>query len=297
MKATTSPMRSHLAQECTTLAFCWRIVRTDTVSFFFTSHDQDLLIDGDTYISKAGFSPTAMAAKSDFSVDNMECAGFFDDASITEVDLRAGAFDYADLYVTLANWKDTSDTMGRINLPRAKLGEVVSAPQGYFKTEVRGLTQLLQQVIVELYGPACKADVFDGRCGLLKALYECTATVLTVTDQSNFTVTLNTTPSSPFFEAEDVWFVDGVLQFTGGNNSGRAMEVKTWNHTTHAIQLKNPMGYTIVIGDTLKMLPGCDKSLATCRDVFNNLDNMRAESYLPGNDAVFIYPDANGGGV
>lgn len=288
-------MTTHLAQECTTLAWMWKIVRTDGVEFYFTSFDQDLPFGGHTYISKAGFSPTAIQNKSDLSVDNQELSGVFDDASITVADLRAGLFDYAELYIFLVNWAN-ADGDGAINLRRAKLGETTSSPQGYFKAEVRGLMQLLQQVVVEIFGPSCRADLFDSRCTLQKALFECTATVNVVTDSTHFTVNSLVTPSAPYYVSNDGWFQYGVLQFTSGLNNGRALEIKTWNHTTNAIQLYLPAGYTIAPGDTLKLLPGCDKTLATCRDKFLNLLNMRAEPYIPGNDQVFIYADANGGG-
>ncbi len=43
------------------------------------------------------------------------------------------------------------------------------------------------------------------------------------------------------------------------------------------------------IGDTFTVTAGCDKSLATCRDRFNNVANLRGFPFIPGNDAVTGY--------
>jgi uncharacterized phage protein (TIGR02218 family) len=41
---------------------------------------------------------------------------------------------------------------------------------------------------------------------------------------------------------------------------------------------------TIAAGDTFTLTPGCDKSLATCRDRFANTVNFRGFPHMPGND-------------
>jgi hypothetical protein len=359
MKTISGTLNTHLNSPATTLARCWHIVRTDGTQFFFTSHDVDLPITSGefaghngTYLSSVGFSATATANNSDLSVDNLDVEGVFDNASITDNDLRSGLFDYADIYVFVVNWADL--TQGPLKLRRGKLGEVVASPQGWFHVELRGMTQLLQQKILELYGPECRADLGDARCKIpldpplrqnstlytagtfikvstaagpyysqyQDVIYECTTTgttagsqpaydttvghtttdgsavfttvtawtrdavVATVTDQTHFTITV-TEP-----RAIDGWYNYGILTWESGNNTGRNTEIKSWLSTGAHVELRLSAGYLIQVGDKLHISPGCNKSLAACRDKFANLDNMRAESYLPGNDQVFLYPDA-----
>ncbi len=291
MKTISSDLNTHINLEVTTLARCWHIVRTDGVEFFFTAHDVDLLVGSDNYLSSAGFQNTAIESKSDLTVDNLEVVGIFDSETISIEDLRAGLFDYADVYIFLVNWQDT--TQGPLKMRRGKLGECVMTPQGFFNVELRGLTQLLQQEIVETYSPTCRADVFDARCALNKADYECTGHVTTVTDGVHIVVSLDTTGS--IYTANDGWFQYGVLKWDTGDNAGRAVEVKFWNHTSGAIELYVPTGYPVQVGDTFKIYPGCDKTVATCRDKFSNILNFRGEAYLPGNDKAFYYPDVGGG--
>jgi hypothetical protein len=95
-------------------------------------------------------------------VDNLDVEGVFDSAAVTEEELRAGLFDQAEVRIFLVNWADPS--MGPLRLRRGWFGEVVLTEQGVFRTELRGLTQALQQRIGELYSPECRADLGDHRC-------------------------------------------------------------------------------------------------------------------------------------
>ena len=290
MKTISPELDAHLAQEVTTLARCWRIVRVDGTEFFFTTHDVDLSVDGNTYKSLTGFSATAIANNSDLSVDNLDVQGVFDDESITIEDLRAGLFDYADVYIFCVNWSDL--TQGACKMRRGKLGEVTSSPkQEWFKAELRGLNQLLQQKVGDLYGPECRVDLGSTQCGVDLAPLTSTAHVVSVTDASNFVIALDTSAGDV---TDDTWFQFGVLVWTSGNNSGRSSEIKAWDHTANTIQMYLGQGYIPQPGDTMSLTPGCDKSLTTCKVRFANLLNMRAESYLPGNDQVFFYPNSQG---
>ncbi len=352
MKTASSGMKTHLTLECTSLARCWRIERKDGMKFYFTSFDQNLTIDGNVYLATEGFTNTATSNKSDLSVDSLDILGVFDNAAITISDLRAGLFDFATVYFFLVNWADL--TQGSVALRRGTLGECRSSPQGFFTVELRGMTQVLQQQIIELYGPNCRADLGDARCTIplnppLRAnstaytvgqfikvatasgvgeqvyenlIYECTTAgtsaaseptwndtvggtttdgtavftgvtawtrngvIASITDQTNFAITI-TEP-----RAVDKWFNHGLLTFNSGLNNGKTLEVKGWVQSGALVELYIGAGYPLTVGDVFAITPGCDKTLATCRDKFNNILNMRAEPYLPGNDTVFNYPDS-----
>jgi hypothetical protein len=478
-KTTTPEMDDHLEEEVTTLARCWRITRTDDVEFFFTDHDEALLFEGNTYVSLEGFSPTAVTSNASLDVDNLNVVGIFDDDSIQEDEIAAGLFDYAQVHLFAVNWADL--TMGPLKMRRGWFGEAIKSPSGLFKVELRGMTQVLQQSIGELYGPECRTDVGSNRCKVpiqpdlvLRStsyavgdyvrvatlvstgqaqyenrIYKCihagvTAAVAptydttvgnetddggtavggtvanytpgvnfsaaqtiniddirytfaaslvgstsgvvligagiaasmsnlynaivggagagTVYDAStpvNATVTaslaggtniltigladptipgqqvvlsevspgawdvssLGTTSNTAVFQAVeawsrnftvtsvssrrvfsisvtdaravDGWFDGGVAVFESGDNAiSRGFEVKSWVNSGGVVTLYLPVGFAIMVGDTGRIYPGCDKRLATCRDRFANLLNFRGEPYLPGRDAAFQYPDA-----
>lgn len=162
MKTVSLDFEQHLEEELTTLATCWHIARRDGIEFFFTDHDRDLVVDGDTYLSAIGYSRTAISNDMTLSVDNLDVMGFLDNETITAEDLRAGAYDFAEVHCFSVNWADL--TMGILKQRRGWLGEVTLGENGVFKAELRGLTQALSQKIGEVYSPECRADLGDSRC-------------------------------------------------------------------------------------------------------------------------------------
>jgi hypothetical protein len=87
----------------------------------------------------------------------------FAEGGIVEAEVRAGLFDGAAIALSFVHWQD-ADTYGEIKLRRGTLGEVRLTPQGHFTAELRGLSQPLAQSTLQIYGPACRADLGDHRC-------------------------------------------------------------------------------------------------------------------------------------
>jgi uncharacterized phage protein (TIGR02218 family) len=162
VKTISPALRSHLAQTVTTLATCWRVIRTDHQEFAYTSFDEDLVVDGVTYSSLAGFTRSAVQTGSTGEVDNLELVGFFQPDAITEQDLKNGLFDYADVYIFVVNWANLGQ--GVCRLRRGWLGECTRSPAGVFHAELRGLTQALVQEFGDQFMPLCRADLGDSKC-------------------------------------------------------------------------------------------------------------------------------------
>lgn len=163
MKTASASMQSHLEGEVTSLATLWQITRTDGQEFFFTDHDTPIDYDGNTYSANAGYTRTNIESKVGLAVDNLDVIGFLDSNSIAETELRAGLFDHAEVRIALINWNDTSQ--GIVRLRRGRLGEVsYSEVTGSFQAELRSLTQLMAQQLIEVYQPECRADLGDTRC-------------------------------------------------------------------------------------------------------------------------------------
>jgi uncharacterized phage protein (TIGR02218 family) len=284
MKAATAALAQHLTGEVTTLATCWRVTRRDGVEFFFTDHDQNIAFDGQVYLARTGYSRTAIANDSSMAVDNLDVDGVFDAETITEHDMRAGKFDYAEVRVFLVNWADPA--MGALKMRRGWFGEVILTEQGAFRTELRGMVQALQQRIGEIYSPECRADLGDARCKVDLSAFTRTGTVTSTTDRAVFFATLDGAPTP------DGWFNGGALTFSSGANAGRTSEVKSWTASSGRFELFLAVGYSIAIGDSFTVYPGCDKRLDTCIGRFGNVLNFRGEPYVPGIDAMMQYPDA-----
>ena len=265
---------THIAGEVTTLATCWKLTRTDTAIFGFTDYVENITYNGQLYKARSGFQPTSVQMRNDFSVDNLDIEGILDSADITEADIQAGLYDYAELELHLVNYEDP--TMSGILIKRGWIGEV-RLMRGQFVAEVRGLAQKLSQTIGRIYTPTCDAVLGDARCGVNVASFTGGSGVSIVTNNAEFTTT---TPTS-----DNTYFKGGVLTWTSGDNDGKSMEVKEFIDSS--VELALPMGKSITVGDTFTVVAGCDKTRDTCRTKFSNIINFRGFADLPGQDKLF----------
>jgi hypothetical protein len=71
----------------------------------------------------------------------------------------------------------------------------------------------------------------------------------------------------------------GTLQFTSGLNNALWGFIVSWNGAT-ALSLIAPMPFTVSVGDTFNIYPGCDKTLATC-GLFANTPQFGGEPNIP----------------
>lgn len=95
------------------------------------------------------------------NVDNTEAHGVLVSPAITVEDLRAGLWDFAQIYIFGVNHADISQ--GPLYQRVGWLGEV-SAGRSAFRAELRGLMQLFTRTIGELTSPMCRAKLGDARC-------------------------------------------------------------------------------------------------------------------------------------
>ena len=273
MRTASSNMTAHLAGEVTSLAICWQLTLVGGTVMGFTDHTSDLTISSVLYKAATGFSPTSVETKDKFSVDNLDVAGILDAASITEVDIMAGKYDFAEILIFMVNVTDL--TQGIITHRRGWLGEV-SLKNGQFVAEVRGLAQKLQQNIVELFSPTCRAVFGDTRCKANLASYTVGGTVNTITSRQVFISTAMTQAAG--------YFSGGEIQWLTGANAGRRMEIKQFGNTQFTLVL--PMPNNVAVGDTYNAIAGCDKTIGTCASRFSNAVNFRGEPYVPGMDKM-----------
>ncbi|GER07177.1 hypothetical protein GCM10007972_18030 [Iodidimonas muriae] len=276
----------------THLATCWRIARTDGVVLGFTSHDRPLEVDGVTYRPANGFTASALASDTEMAAADAEMLGAIDADEITATDLLAGLYDHAEVELFLVDWSDI--TIPKTILRRGTIG-TVSQSDAAFTAELRGLAQRIQQPVIDSYSPECRVDLFSAPCGIDREAFQIFATVSAVTDGTLGAVSDNRVFFTNDLAQEDGWFDYGELLWLTGANAGRRTEIRTWTAPTAdslgRLELWEPMGRDIAVGDTFRIWPGCDKRLSTCRDKFSNVVNFRGEPHVPGTDAMLRIPD------
>jgi uncharacterized phage protein (TIGR02218 family) len=276
MKVISDALTTHIGQDATTLATCWRIQRLDGTVFTFTDHDRDLVVSGETYSAETGFTRSAVDGDITLAAPNLQVVGFVD--AINQSDLQNGLWDYAAINIFLVNWQSPSD--GIIKLRKGWIGEVTLDDSGEFRAELRGLAQVLGNNVGELFTPECRAQLFDSRCKVNITSYTFTGVAGSGSTRYVFQ---NTTLSQ-----SAGYFDGGVITMTSGANNGVKREILTWSSSILTLFL--PMPHDIASGDTFSIVPGCDKRSTTCFNKFNNIANFRGEPFVPGADALLDFP-------
>ena len=278
MKQISPALAGHLSGEVTTLASCWKLTRRDSTVFGFTDHDQDITFESVNFKAATGFTPSAIENNASLTVDNLDIEGLLSDTAITEADILAGKYDFAEIEIFQVNYNDL--TQGALKLRRGWLGEV-ALQKHQFVAEVRGLTQRLSQTIGEYFSPSCRATLGDDRCKVNLAAHTVTGSVTSAASNQEFTDSARTEASAIFSF--------GLLTFTSGANDGFSIEVKEYIYssvTGGKLILALPMPYTVSVGDTYSLSKGCDKTPETCLTRFSNIVNFRGEPFVPGLDRM-----------
>lgn len=160
-----APLQTHLDGDTVSLSTLWSITRRDGVSLYFTDHDADIVVGGNTYKSAIGYERTSFEHSASLAPGNTDIRGILNAKRIDENDLRAGRYDYADVEITLINWQSPAD--GEAIVQTGKLGEVTYASrEGMFVTELRDLSEAYSERIIETFVIPCRADIGDDRCTL-----------------------------------------------------------------------------------------------------------------------------------
>ncbi len=261
--------------ELTTLAFVWRLVRSDGIALGFTSHDRDLVRDRFIYRATPGMRPSAIRWSDGFEADDLDVEGALTSDAITEADLRSGRWDGARLTLSAVDWADAG--AAAMLLLEATLG-AVSVRDGAFSVALRGPSAVFDKGFCEEISPSCRASLGDRRCRVDLAARTWRAQVVATSVE---TVTLATAIAS------DAMFDFGRLRWLDGANAGISSRVLVSAGTS--LTLAEPPPLPLVLPVAVELVEGCDRQLATCRTRFANVANFQGEPWLPGNDLLTRY--------
>lgn len=274
MKVYPAEYLAHLEGDVQTLALCWLIEKRNGETVRGTSIDRDIEVEAatstqdnltGTYFAAAGIRGSDTRGKSDMSVDNMQVEGAVDeglDVDISVADIESGVLANAAVTLFLINYEDP-DTYQDVR-QRGYLGEISRTAEGVYRTEIRGLTQRLQQAIGATYGERCDVKRFgDARCGLDVEALAIPGVITAVTSRRRFDATLTLGMTVP----DDGYFETGEIAFLTGPNADFTKQVKfdavgaVLGHFALWDQLPNDP----LIGDTFSVKPGCNRTFTRCQ--------------------------------
>lgn len=285
MRTDISPsLLAHLQSGRLTTAVCWLIEKRDGAFIRGTEHDRDIVIEsGDlagTYRAGANITASSVQSGSDLAPDNMEVDGAIPPETVDYIDvsvrdIEGGLLRLAPVTVFFCNWVAPDD--GQAIMRRGYLGEIERDSDGKYKTEIRGLLQLLSQQFIETYSERCVVKRFgDERCKLDLAPFTHAGIITAVTNRKAFTTDLS---MSPFPD-----FRGGAFTFTSGGNDGYMREAKSAESGDFTFW--EPFPVEPEVGDTFSVIQACDRSRTACIG-YSNLTNFRGHGiFIPGVDAI-----------
>jgi|SRR5579872_3671538 len=125
----------------------------------------------------------------------------------------------------------------------------------------------------DVFQAPCLNTLYDGACTLSKATFTTAGAVV----GSGSTLTAFNTNLA----AADGYYSQGQMTFTSGANNGLSRAVKSYVHASGAVMLVLPLPAAPAAGDTFSIAAGCDLTMATCLNRFNNLIHFRGQPFTP----------------
>ncbi|PHP68348.1 hypothetical protein CSC94_06805 [Zhengella mangrovi] len=274
-------LRQHAAREVTTLCQCWQVRRADGRVLGFTDHDAVIRFDGLDHRPQTGFSASEATRSLGLAADATDIEGALSDDGICEADIEAGAYDGATVLTWLVDWQDAAQ---RALLRTAVIGRIARR-DGALVAELQSLSASLDKPHSRIVRRRCAAELGDAACGIDLGAAGASEHVVILAVEAPVTVRIERTAG------EDGWLENGWLEPDPAAESSRRLRIlahqRGAGHET--LVLAELPGPPLQAGGTVRVVAGCDRRFATCRDRFSNAVNFRGFPHLPGNDAAYGY--------
>lgn len=279
MKTGTAGFNATLASGTTSFARILTITRTDGVIKRFTDSDRNVVNGILTYLAEPGFTMSAITTSTENADQGVSIEMAIDDTNITLQDIRDGSYVGATTEIAIVKWDAPSG--GKMVLFGGEMKSLTDDDQDNFSFEIRGIFSGERFIEVDIYSPVCRAQLGDSRCRYNIDSLKLTGQVSAVISDFKFTLTSIVNGS-----ISKVYWNDGTCQFTSGANNGVAIEVAKRVNNDFTLVLPAPLD--IQVGDTVQIWPGCDKTLGSCRDLYNNVINFQGEPFIPSPDGLRV---------
>lgn len=262
------------------------------------------------YSAIIGFQPTTLLQSADLSVNNADATGLMPefDVPISEADIIAGVYDFAEFVVYLVDYENPVMGSGLV-VGAGTLGRVTVKDIGLsIVNELRGLTDPLKQSLCQKDSLTCRATFGSGAIGSgadVEEMFPCGFDLSTITVSGAVSAvgaenTTTFTVGGTFAFTTDE-LANGMVKFTTGANTGRSYEIES-NTDAGVVVLAFPAAFPIAETDELDYRPGCNKVARDethgCKKWFAAqwVNHFRGEPDIPiGDEGVIGTPGASAG--
>lgn len=253
----------------------------------YCSGDRDITSDGHLFSAGGQTGPyfkregenSEISWKVGLEVDTLQLVVIPKDGQIGGVDFgiacRVGYFDFADVLVERAFMPTYGDvSAGTLIIFNGLMGEIDPAGRSSINFTINSYTDLLNiSMPRNKYQSPCTNTLYDNACALNRATFAVNSAVAAGSSQTSINAVL---------AAPTGYFDRGSVVFTSGDNNGVSRGIKTYtNGSPSSFSLIPPLPFAVAIADTFTVYPGCDKTMTTCQQKFDNLENFRGYPFIP----------------
>lgn len=249
------------------------LTRQDGTVIRIAESDEPIVVGAQTYNVVPGLKISAVKHTSNGEMPSCQIVaahslgGLFDTA-----DIDTGLFDATGVQIYMVDRKDLSR---KGLLFTGSFATITYARDNTVTFDVKGPAVGAKILMTQKRSPMCRTDLFSVLCQVNKVSYAVSATVASVVDQFNFTV-------SGLLQT-DGYFNQGVAVTA----AGVAFEIGNWVQSTQTITSYSPCDRILVAGTGMTLYPGCDKTLgATGCAKFSNQINFQGEPHFLGTAAA-----------
>lgn len=254
-----------------------------TIDLHFTNFDHDIIFDGNVFLAnKIVITRESMKLVLGVEVDPLQIKlsapsdyTVFSGVNLSAA-LTAGVFDGARVKLQKAFINDDTSVAGAIHMFSGRVSETTISRLDIDMTIKSDLELLNIQMPRSLYQPSCVHTLFNADCALNKPDYVESSVV-----GSSAINSINCVLSNP------AGYYDlGVVVFTSGVLNNQSKTIKSWDGSK--LTFLNLIGQLPAINDTFIVYPGCNKTIDTCKNKYDNLVHFKGFPYIPSPE-VAIY--------
>lgn len=233
-----------------------------------TDYDQDQTVVN-TFVHSPGFSVTKFTVANGGRPAGLDFNLPFDgDGPLYSDDIKRGVWRGATITIWLADFTNPSD---REILISGFVGKTGYSDRLAGSIEIITKGDALADIILPTAQPKCWYQLGRGLCPVDIGPLTSTATVATVTNNANFTITTA--------GARD--YTHGKAIFTSGDNAGAEDNIRLWVPGTGTVHMVTGFPFDIQVGDTLTISPGCKQDRADCAR-YGAINSFPGLDHTPG---------------
>lgn len=257
----------------------YEIALASGMSFRYANYDMDITLPDGTFFSSKGpiFTRSKISLNSKITIDKLTVTMQIDASDTISGTpmlhvVNNGGFDCSQLTLYKCFMSVPGVVVGAVKTFTGDI-EVDEGGGLELKLEVKSSAARLDvEYPLRKYYPTCPYTLYGAGCGLDINNFMHSGTITgIIADYSQFSTSL---------QLPDSYLAGGGIEFTSGVLSGLSAPIK-YSMATGQITLLIPVSANPATGDTFRAYPGCDLTITTCTNKFNNRSRNRSTPYIP----------------